>query len=117
MKTFHRLCLVALMTVTLGCGKTTQEWADQAKDTDATQRLRAIHVLGTNTTEQERVLPVLIDALKDDNNYVRRDAARALAHFGPNAAPAVGALKERLRDPEPGVRKAVAYALAQITVK
>ena len=64
--------------------------------------------------EKETVVPVLVEALKDEDTYVRRDAARALGHFGREAKEAVLPLRERLRDKEPSVRKAAAQALQQI---
>ncbi len=103
-----------LLLCAAGCGKSTADLAAQAKADEAAKRLQAIHALQERMNEKEAVLPVLIEALKDENVYVRRDAAKALGQFGAEAGEAVPALRERLRDKEPSVRKAAAAALKQI---
>ena len=108
------LCPCCLALCGVGCSKSTMHWIEQAKSDDPAQRLRAIHELQGRTSEPDAVVPALIDALQDKNNYVRRDAARALAAFGENAKGAVPALTARLRDDEPSVRKAAAQSLREI---
>jgi HEAT repeat protein len=71
-------------------------------------------MLQGRTSESATVVPALIDAMQDKNLYVRRDAARALADFGPEAKAAVEPLIARLKDEEPSVRKAAAASLKQI---
>ena len=51
---------------------------------------------------------------KQIDDYVRRDAAKALGHFGADAKPAVPALQALLHDKEPSVRKAAAETLKKI---
>jgi hypothetical protein len=54
----------------------------------------------------------LIEALKDDNAEVRKDAAQRLQHFEPEKArPALPALAAALQDKDEGVRDAVIEAL------
>ena len=103
-----------LLLVAAGCGPSTADLTEQATGADARKRLEAIHALQGRLDERETVLPVLVHALKDENSYVRRDAAKALAEFGPEASEAVPALVERLRDREPSVRKAAAQSLKRI---
>lgn len=103
-----------LVLVVVGCGKSTAHWTAQAKADDPVLRLEAIRMLQERTGESTVVVPVLIDALQDNDHYVRRDAARALAKFGDNAKPAVDPLVARLKDAEPSVRKAAAQSLQQI---
>lgn len=110
----HRCLSLWPLLFILGCGKSTADWVALAAAQDPAQRLQAIHALGDKIREKEAVLPVLTQALQDDNTYVRRDAARALAQFGPDARDAIPALQATLQDREPSVRKAVAHALKQI---
>ena len=57
-------------------------------------------------------IPVLIEALKDHHDYVRRNAAGALGK--PNATVAIPALVKSLNDSDASVREAVAQALGNI---
>ncbi|HYT90960.1 MAG TPA: HEAT repeat domain-containing protein [Gemmataceae bacterium] len=109
-----KLMWPVLLLALASCGPSTADLKEQATDADARKRLEAIHTLQGRVDERETVLPVLLSALKDDNLYVRRDAAKALAHFGPEARDAVPALLEQLRDREPSVRKAAAQSLKRI---
>jgi HEAT repeat protein len=59
-------------------------------------------------------VPALGDALGDSEWAVRRQAAIALGHIGPDARPAIPALQKVSRDPDPLVRKAAQQALKQI---
>ena len=105
------LCLVVVAS---GCSGSTAHWTAQTKAQDPAVRLNAVHKLQERTSEGATVVPVLIEALNDKNQYVRRDAARALGGFGPDAKDAVEPLSARLRDDEPSVRKAAAASLKQI---
>jgi HEAT repeat protein len=75
--------------------------------------LQAIRVLAESESA-DMVVPVMTDALKDSDYYVRRDAARALRKFRDEARPAVPALLVAVKDKEPSVRRAAADALKQI---
>ena len=108
------LCSCCLLFFAVGCSKSTPYWAEQAKADDPAKRLQAIHVLQEKGNERAIVIPVLVEALQDKNTYVRRDAAKALGKFGPDAKEAVQPLVARLRDEEPSVRKAAAQSLKQI---
>jgi HEAT repeat protein len=108
------LFLIWLLLCTAGCGKTTGDWTEQTKSADPAKRLHAIHALWEKVDEKDAVVPVLIEALKDDSTSVRRDAARTLGHFGSEASEAIPALRVLLRDKEPSVRKAAGAALRQI---
>lgn len=61
----------------------------------------------------EAVSP-LVETLRDDDPNVRARAARALAHLGPMAAPAVQSLRQALKDEDARVRRHAARALGQI---
>jgi HEAT repeat protein len=111
-----RIGILALLLLSVGCSrsKTTEELIAQAKTADEAARLRAIHELSAPDKDAAVLVPVLTDALRDDNYYVRRDAARTLRRFGPEARDAVPALVVALKDREPSVRRAAANALAEI---
>jgi vesicle coat complex subunit len=113
MTALRRLCPWFLLLAT-GCGPSTADLKEQATDPDPRKRLAAIRALHGRVAERETVLPVLTGALKDENTYVRRDAAKALGEFGPQAKEAVPALLAGLRDREPSVRKAAAGSLKRI---
>lgn len=111
----NKLLTIGLVVVLAGCGgKSTGDWAAQLRSGDASQRLHAIRALEDRGAEAA-VVPALAEALKDENAFVRRDAARALGKVGPEARPAVPALLAAARkDRERSVRKAVAEALKKI---
>ena len=108
---FYPCCLLLFA---LGCGKSTADWAEQAKAPDPVQRPQSNSALEARGGEDAAVVPVLAEALKDENTHVRRDAARALRKLGSDAREAVPVLIARLRDKEPSVRKAAAQALKDI---
>ena len=80
-----------LALVLAGCGgKSAQGWVEQLKDKDAAQRLRAVKALGASCSETALVVPALAGVLKDENAFVRRDAAEALKKVDPQAAAKAG---------------------------
>ncbi len=98
-----------------GCGrqKTPEAYAAQARAGEAAARLEAIRALA-GSESADLVVPVMTDALKDSDYYVRRDAARALRKFRGEARQAVPALVVAARDQEPSVRRAATEALKEI---
>jgi HEAT repeat protein len=97
-----------------GCGrKGTDYWLSKAKDSSSAERLHAIHELKARSDEANVIVPMLIASLGDRDSFVRRDAARALGEFGPDAASAVPALLALRKDKE-SVRRAAVEALGQI---
>ncbi len=106
--------LLAVLFVA-GCGKgSTADWIAKLKSPEPLTRIQAVHTLLERKGEAEQVVPALIEALQDENVYVRRDAARALGSFGEQAKPAVPALQTAQRDREASVRSAAAVALERI---
>ncbi len=74
-----------------------------------------LHIQGKDPALVALAVPVLIDALKDDYELRRLEAARALGGLGPAAIPALPLLKELSESDNPEVRKAAAEAVAKIT--
>ncbi len=60
------------------------------------------------------LLPILIGGLKDDDAFVRWNAATTLADMGPAAAPALTALEWALHDRDDGVQMHAAQALGNV---
>ena len=60
------------------------------------------------------MVPILVASLKDQDAFVRRDAARSLGRIGPAAGEAVPALRSAARDKNQHVRQAAAEALHRV---
>jgi HEAT repeat protein len=93
------------------------------EDTDAGVRCVAAWVVhcgrrqaGENVGDKE-VVTALQESLKAADPWARRQAARFLGSFGPNAKGAAPALTAALEDKDEGVRKAAADALKRIQSK
>src|SRR5215471_1245959 len=102
MKKLAFVFFAALLLV--GCGrKSTADLVGQLKDKESVQRLRAIKELESRSRDAGVVVPALADCLKDDDSFVRRDAAQALGNFGSDGKEAAPALLLALRDKTPKV--------------
>jgi len=111
----RRLVMMSLAVFVLGCGsRSTDYWLEQLKNPDVVKRRQAIRELGSRTAEAERIVPILAEALRDENEYVRHDAATVLANFGPEAQATVPALVAALGDKDRNVRRAAEAALTRI---
>lgn len=80
---------------------------DGCRHEDPAVRLNAVEALGLKHGTDAAAL-TLADALFDQDDEVRFNAALALARFGPQAAPAIPALRQALTD---GNRYTVGYAV------
>jgi HEAT repeat protein len=110
-----KLLVVCGMVLFAGCGgKSTDDWVQQLRSGDGSQRLHAIRALENRGTEAPVVVPALAEALRDENAFVRRDAAAALGKLGAEARPAVLALQAARKDRERSVRSAAGAALKKI---
>jgi hypothetical protein len=69
---------------------------------------------GAVSLADPNAVPVLIELLKDERWYVRRDAMHALALIGPEAQAAVPALLDIYNDPSAGDSATAGAALEQI---
>lgn len=75
-------------------------------------RLHAALALEKLEPGKHNIVPVLMEALRDKEEFIARvQAADALAALGPAAKAAVPALRIAVRDPEPSVRFAAGEAL------
>lgn len=93
-------------------------------DTGGHIRILAAEALSRNRLFPQDVLPVLIATLEAADEAAvarvqhakqwRRLAAGAIAHYGPDAEPAIDALRTALLDPEINVRGYAALALGAI---
>jgi HEAT repeat protein len=107
--------IVILAAMLSGCeSKSTAEWIEQLHSKDSAQRLHAVKALADRHQEASVVVPILAEALKDTDAFVRRDVAAALGKIGPDAKPAVPALLAAQGDKNASVRTQVARALQQI---
>jgi hypothetical protein len=78
------------------------------------QRSGAAEALGEIGADGRTATPALIEALRDENHYVRSHAAQALGSMGPAALEAVPALLKALWDKDADVPKCVMEALRRI---
>ena len=89
----------------------------ESKNPEVRQRAAGIvmdQIVNRNRSPDITVLPALIRALNDTNEYVREDMALALGKFGPAAESAVPALVKALDDGSTRVRIMAATALSKI---
>jgi HEAT repeat protein len=115
MKLLRAAILLVCLLPLVGCGKSTTHWTGQLKSPDSVARLHAVHALKERTRDAKAVVPALAEALKDQDTFIRRDAARALGNFGAKAGDAAPLLRELASsDPEPSVRRAAAQSLSRI---
>lgn len=108
------LCLLACG----GCGKekSTDELIADLKSPNAQEgdRIKAVRLLAQRTGDAARIVPALIEALKDKQEDVRWSAAIGLGYFGEEAKDAIPALQAAQRDRDARVREAVGVALSRI---
>lgn len=95
-------CMVTLSQI--GCGKSPELlsvsgkpiefWLDalKAANTDAKQRLKAVHALSNVGRAHPKAIPALIEALEQTDPAVRGEVVLALLKIGPSAKEALAAL-------------------------
>jgi HEAT repeat protein len=104
------LCLLACA----GCGKKTDDLIADLKSPQEGDRVKAARLLQQRKGEPAKVVPALIDALKDTDGDVRWSAAIGLGYFGDQAKDAIPALRELHNDPDARVREGAGVALSRI---
>jgi HEAT repeat protein len=100
-----------------GCGtkeKSTPQMIADIKAPKEGDRVAAVRWLGNRKDEAIRIVPALIEALKDSDSDVRRSAAIGLGGFGAQAKDAIPALTEAEHDRDARVRESAGVALSRI---
>jgi HEAT repeat protein len=106
------LCLLACG----GCGKTksTDELIADLKGSQERERLIAVRLLPQRKGDAARIVPALIEAVKDKDGDIRWSAAIGLGYFGEQARDAIPSLQAAQRDRDARVREAAGVALSRI---
>jgi HEAT repeat protein len=99
-----------------GCGKaeSTDELIGDLKSAEEGNRIRAVRLLPQRKGDAAKVVPALIESLKDKQGDVRWSAAIGLGYFGDQAREAIPALQAAQRDRDARVREAAGVALSRI---
>jgi HEAT repeat protein len=110
-----RFAVMGLALFVAGCGthKSTDDYLRQLKDADPVLRREAVREIADR--DADLAIPALTESLRDENLYVRHDAAIALGKFGLSAAAAIPALTAALNDKEKSVRTSAAASLKKIS--
>lgn len=106
-------CLLALG----GCGKTksTDQLIEDLKSPQEKDRIIAVRTLPQRKGDAAKVVPAMIEALKDKDHDIRLSAAIGLGYFGEQAKDAIPALQQAARsDGDARVRKQAGVALSRI---
>jgi HEAT repeat protein len=111
---------VVLLLCVLACGgcsksKSTDELIADLKSGQEKDRLIAVRLLPQRKGDAAKVVPALIDALKDKGSDIRLSAAIGLGYFGDQAKDAVPALQQAAQqDRDARIRKQAGVALSRI---
>jgi HEAT repeat protein len=99
-----------------GCAKekSTDELLGDLKSAQEGDRIKAVRLLSQRKGDAARIVPALVESLKDKDGDVRWSAAIGLGYFGEQAKQAVPALQEAERDQDARVREAASVALSRI---
>jgi HEAT repeat protein len=111
-------CL-ALLVGLLACGgcsnrKSTDQLIADLKAQDEGDRIKAVRLLPQHQGDAAKIVPALIESLKDKEGDVRWSAAIGLGSFGDKAKEAIPALETALHDRDARVREAAGVALGRI---
>jgi hypothetical protein len=82
--------------------------------TNANERWVAVSALGKIRSDPAVVIPVLTNAFRDPDMFVRQNALIALSEFGKDAEPLIPAIAEMLNDREHWVQTAAMNALGRL---
>jgi HEAT repeat protein len=106
-------CILAVR----GCnsGKSTDQLIGDLKSSEEKDRIIAVRLLPDQKRDADKVIPALIEALRDKDADVRISAAIGLGYFGDKAKDAVPALQAAQKDRDPRVREAATVAISRIS--
>jgi HEAT repeat protein len=115
MRVRTRFVLVLCLLACAGCGKkSTAELIADLKSPQEAERIKAARLLPQRKGDAAKVVPALIEALKDKEGDVRWSAAIGLGYYGDQAKDAIPALQAAERDTDPRVREAADVALSRV---
>ena len=113
-----RICVVMFLGLLAlaGCsqGESTDELIEDLSSADEGDRIKAVRWLQHRKGDAPKVVPALIESLKDSQGDIRWSAAIGLGYFGAEAETALPALEEARRDPDARVREAARVAISRI---
>lgn len=113
-----RACAVLLFCLLLceGCGraKTSDELIADLGSAEERERIIAIRLLPQHKADAAKVVPAMIECLKDKQGDVRLSAAIGLGTFGEQARDAIPGLRAAENDRDARVRRAAGIALTRI---
>ena len=97
-----------------GRGKSTDELIADLKSNQERDRIIAIRLLPSRKDDAAKIVPVMIECLKDQQGDVRLSAAIGLGTFGEEARSAVPELQAATKDRDARVRRQAGVALSRI---
>ncbi len=108
--------LLLCLLVCGGCGraKTTDELIADLGSGAERDRIIAIRLLPQHKADATKVVPAMIECLKDKQGDVRLSAAIGLGSFGETAKEAIPELRTAENDRDARVRRAAGIALTRI---
>jgi hypothetical protein len=110
------LVLLVCLLGCSGCGKkkSTDQLIEDLRSHQEKERLIAVRLLPQRSGDAAKVVPALIEALKDSEGDIRCSAAIGLGYFGEEAKAAIPALQTAQADRDARVREAAGVALSRI---
>jgi HEAT repeat protein len=100
-----------------GCGKkkSTDELIEDLKSSKEGDRIKAVRLLQERKGDAAKVVPAMIQALKDKSPDTRLSAAIGLGYFGEQAKDAIPALEQVAKhDRDARIREQAGVALSRI---
>lgn len=111
-----RWVLLLCLLVCGGCGKTksTDELIADLQSAEERDRIVAVRLLPERKGDAAKIVPAMIECLKDKQGDVRLSAAIGLGTFGEEATSAIPELQAAEKDRDARVRRAASVALSRI---
>ena len=111
-----RFVLLFCLLMSGGCSKTksTDELIADLKSSQVRDRIVAVRLLPERKADAAKIVPAIIESLRDKDGDVRQSAAIGLGLFGEDARPAAAGLQAAEKDRDARVRRAAGVALSRI---